>query len=283
MKTPVYILLLISLLIVSCETVNEPSVDLSDIPFVVEGWIEDGQAPVVMVTHAVDLTVDEPSFENFVEKWCRVSIWDGNRQYILTSRINNDYTPSIIFTSSSLKGQVGHTYRLVVECEDRTLSSSATMLPAPKFERLVAESVADIDSLYSLRGFVSLETADDCFKFFVKTLSDGGRYFPSFLGTLSARDYDVDRGVVITRGKRAELDDDASEDFTHYFKSGDLVIVRVCSLEPVLYDFWHAYDANVSLSDNLFFTFGENLPSNIEGGLGYFAAYGSSERLIRLP
>ncbi len=283
MKASLFLPLLMPLLMIACETVDEPSVDSASIPFVVEGWIEEGQPPVVIVTHAVDLTVDEPSFENFVEKWCRVSIWDGERQYMLTSRINNDYTPSMIFTNSRLKGQVGHTYRLVVECEDRTLASTATMLPAPKFDGLIAERVAHSDSLYYLRGYVSPETADDCFKFFVKTLSEGGRYFPSFLGTISARDYDTTGGVVITRGKRAELDDDSAEEFTHYFKSGDLVLVRVCSLEPAIYDFWHAYDSNTYLSNNLFFTFGENLPSNIDGGLGYFAAYGSRERLISLP
>lgn len=266
----------------SCEKNDTEYLDPSSIPFVIEGWIEHGQPPVVMVTHAVDLTEDTPSFDNFIEKWCKVSIWDNDKQYLLTARIDDSYTPSLIFTTSRLKGEVGHTYRLAVECYDRTLSATATMSAAPKIERLVAEKYSDSDSLYSLRAFITPGNNDQRFKFFVKVIGTDGRYYPSFLSTLSAQNYDLTSGAVITKGKRVDLKEN-SGDISHYFKSGDIVLVHVCSLEAEIYDFWNSYDNTISLSDNLFFTFNENLPSNIVGGLGYFAAYGMDEGLIRIP
>lgn len=275
-------LILAAILCFSCEKSGNDSLDPASIPFVVEGWIEQGQSPVVMVTHAVDLTSDKPSFDNFIEKWCKVSIWDNGTQHLLTARIDNSYTPSLIFTSSRLKGEIGHTYKLTVECYDRTLSSVTTMSSAPRFEKLVAEKVAGNDSLYSIKAYVEPGTNGERFKFFIKVLGSDGRYYPSFLATLTANDYDPACGVTITKAKRLDLKEE-SEEFTHYFKSGDLVIVHVCSLQSEIFDFWQSYDNATSLSDNLFFTFDENLPSNIEGGLGYFAAYGMDEALIRIP
>jgi len=39
----------------------------------------------------------------------------------------------------------------------------------------------------------------------------------------------------------------------------------------------------VLMSGNLFFTFADNCPTNIDGGLGYWAAYGSSLSIINIP
>ena len=73
-----------------------PAMPDGPMPLVVEGWIEEGMAPIVMVTRAVDLTTDTASFDGFVEKWARVSIYDGEERYMLTGRINNDYMPPCI-------------------------------------------------------------------------------------------------------------------------------------------------------------------------------------------
>ena len=278
------ILPFISLIIIlsACESTDIEPIDPADIPLVVEGWIEEGQNPVVMVTHAADLTVDEPSFDNFVEKWCRVSIYDDDRQYVLTGRLNNNYTPPLIFTSTRLKGRAGHTYRLTVETEDRVLTSSVTMTAPPHLDSLRAERVPGNDSLYSIRAFV---TPGECkyMKFFVKALPDESRYYPSFLGTIATEEYDPTEGIVITRSKRSEFNDSVAESFTHYFEPGQTVLVHACSVQPEVFRFWQVYDATVSLSENLFFSFNSNLPGNIDGGLGYFAGYGSSERAIRIP
>lgn len=64
---------------------------------------------------------------------------------------------------------------------------------------------------------------------------------------------------------------------------GSRISVRVCSIEPAIYDFWTAYDSNISLSQNLFFTFAGNCPGNVKGGLGYWGAYGTSKRSITIP
>ena len=263
----------------SCEpdtTLTETTVT----PLVVEGWIEDGAAPMVIVTHAVDLTQGTPSFDGFVEKWARVSVFDGDTQYLLTGRINNDYTPSFIFTSSRLKGKPGHTYRLLVETEERTLEATATLPDAPAIASLEAVPLPDNPDLYSIQAYVANPEDNRYYKFFTKTNGTDPHFYGSFLGTFAGKEYSPTEGYTITRGIHGGYN---SDEFSHYFTHGEQVTVKLCTLESHIYDFWKIYDSNVSLSSNLFFTFSHNCPSNIEGGLGYWAAYGSAFRTIRIP
>lgn len=268
-----------TLLLAAC--VGSDIEPVGPLPLVVEGWIEEGQPPVVMLTHAVDLTGDVASFDDFVEKWARVSIFDGDTRYILTGRVNNAYTPSFIYTSSRLKGRIGHTYRLLVETETDTLEAFATMLPRPDLVRLEAVRVEDSDSMYSIRAYVDNLRPDGYYKLFSRDFSQDERYYATFTGNFAGYSYNPDEGITVTRGIHSTFED--KDAFSHYYKAGSRVSVKACSLEPEIYEFWRVYDSSVSLSGNLFFTFAENCPSNISGGLGYWVAYGTSQRTIVIP
>ncbi len=287
-KSILYILYILSLLSLSACENQDPSMSDQSMPIVVEGWIENGVSPVVMVTHAVNLTADSVSFDNFVEKWCRVSVYDGDTRYLLTGTVNKDYTPSFIFTSSSLKGKTGHAYRLLIEFEARTIQSTSTIMDAPVISRLEPIAVEDNDTLFSIRAFVSGIDPERHYKIFVKSGKEDSRYYGSFLGTFSGNEYDDFKGLTITKGIHAVHDEDA---FSHYFSKGDVVRVKIASMQPEIYNFWKIYDNTVSLSNNLLFTFTSNLPTNLvltdsdadtPAPLGYWAAYGISESVIRL-
>lgn len=271
----------------SCEN-TDPDISAVNMPVVVEGWIENGASPIVIVTRAVNLSSDSASFDNFVEKWCRVSVFDGDSRYILTGKVNKDYTPSFIFTSQSLKGITGHEYRLTVEFEDQTIESSSSILEPPVISRLEPIAVENNDSLFSIRAFVNGIDPDKHYKVFVRSGKDDSRYYGSFLGTFSGNEYDDSEGLTITKGIHASYDEDS---FSHHFSKGDLVRVKIASLQPEIYHFWKIYDNTVSLSNNLLFSFTSNLPSNLllsdsqpgnPDPLGYWAAYGISESVIRL-
>lgn len=271
----------------SCEN-TDPDISAVNMPVVVEGWIENGASPIVIVTRAVNLSSDSASFDNFVEKWCRVSVFDGDSRYILTGKVNKDYTPSFIFTSQSLKGITGHEYRLTVEFEDQTIESSSSILEPPVISRLEPIAVENNDSLFSIRAFVNGIDPDKHYKVFVRSGKDDSRYYGSFLGTFSGNEYDDSVGLTVTKGIHASYDEDS---FSHHFSKGDLVRVKIASLQPEIYHFWKIYDNTVSLSNNLLFSFTSNLPSNLllsdsqpgnPDPLGYWAAYGVCESVIRL-
>jgi len=248
-------------------------------PLVVEGWIEEGQSPMVILTRAVDLSLPSPSFDDFVEKWARVSVFDGDIRYVLTGRINHGYTPSFVYTSARLKGEVGHTYRLFVETETDTLEAVATMLPAPDLMPLEAvHADGQPDSLYAVRARIDgAVPRDGLYKMFARAQPGEDRFYGSFMGTFRAVDYDSVAGITVTRGIHSMYSD---EEFSHFYTVGTRVTVKICSLQPEIYDFWRTYDNCVSLSQNLFFSFAGDCPSNISGALGYWAAYGASSRTI---
>lgn len=260
----------------STDTPQNPGVP----PLVVEGWIEEGMAPVVMVTRAVDLTADTASFDGFVQRWARVSIFDNGKQYMLSGHTDKNYMPPFIFTTSRLHGEVGHTYRLLVETDTDTVESTATLLPAPGLKKLVAIPENEDSTLFSIQAYVEgLDEGAGC-KLFARVENEDTRFYPTFLGTFLNSQYDSEKGWNVTRGVHSSYSD---AEFSHFFSAGDRVAIRACSLQPSLYEFWNVYDANISLSQNLFFTFSGNCPSNIDGGLGYWAAYGMVQRAIRIP
>lgn len=274
MHLPFKYLITVALTVLSFTSCHEDEPEMSgETPIVVEGWIERGEAPVVMVTRAVDMTADSPSFDDFVEKWCRVSILDNGTQHILSGKIDKDYTPSFVFTSSRLHGETGHTYTLRIETETDTIESTSILTPTPIIESITPVMIEGSDSLFKLNMRIKDIDPQAYYKVFTKTHELESRFFSAFLGTFTGRDYDPENGFDITRGVHSSFDDDL---FNHYFQKGDRVTVKLCTMEQSLFDFWKIYDNNVSLSGNLFFTFAENCPHTFSNALGYWAAYGMS-------
>lgn len=264
-----------------CEDAYDTAYMEGRMPLVVEGWIEEGEPPIVMVTRALDLNDEDVRLEDAVEKWCRVTVFDDGQPYVLTARRNTDYNPNFIFTSSRLKGKPGHTYRLLVETDDTVASAEARLVPSASISRLEALPVEDSDTLFSLRVYLDNVDTEAYYKLFCKGPTDR-RHFPSFLGNLSGSLYDDAVGVSVSRGiHSAFLEDQYS--FSHFFSSGEKVEVKLCSIDRPLYDFWNAYDLNVSLSSNIFLSFVSDCPGNVAGAKGYWAAYGSSLKVCRIP
>ncbi len=271
--------LLVTCLLGACESSDEPPVELP--PLVIEGWIEEGESPVVTVARAIMLEDADSSLTHYIEKWARVSIYDGERRYLLTGKVDRDYTLQFVYTTSRLRGQMGRTYRLVVETDRDTVEAITTMQPAASIESLTPEKIDTPDGDdYLLRLKLRNVDPESRYKIFTKVVDRDKTFHGSFLGTFTGAEYNPDRGITVSSGINSTYD---KEEFTHYFKSGETVYVKLCSLDEPAYLFWKAYDSAVSLSGNLLFTFPQNCPTNILGGFGYFAAYGSSFRSIRIP
>lgn len=174
MKPLSLISLFLILLLASCESVSEPQLDTR--PLVVEGWIETGANPIVTVAHALDLKEGSVNIGDYVEKWCRVSIYDGDKRYLLTGKINNDYPTSFIYTSSQLRGQRGHSYRLLVESESDTVEAVSTIMPAASISSLKAEKVEGVEGAYTLKLFLNNIDPDGMYKVFVRVMAEA-KYF----------------------------------------------------------------------------------------------------------
>ena len=68
-----------------------------------------------------------------------------------------------------------------------------------------------------------------------------------------------------------------------YFTSGDEVSIKFCTMSEDVYKYWEDFEDVSSLSLNPFFPVTRKIRSNIKGGLGYWAGYGSTYYSVQIP
>ena len=97
---------------------------------VVEGWIESGSAPVVILSKTFTVTTEEKidEDETIVLPWGKVVVSDGTESVVLTGDYDDQYLPPYIYSSSKIKGVPGRTYYLTVEYGNRILTAQTTFL-----------------------------------------------------------------------------------------------------------------------------------------------------------
>lgn len=280
MKIIEYLCVILPVVLAACESVPEPQA--GDPPLVVEGWLNEGEAPLVIVTRAVDMADTLGDFADVVEKWCRVTvIEDGEREVTLVARKNGAYMPSFVYTSTRIKGKVGHRYALRVEAYDTVAVAETALLPSARISRLEAEPVSD--GRYKVRAWLDGLEPAACYKLYCRSIGKEKHMYPALMGNVSAADYDPEHGVIIGRGIRTSLADEEAEAFSHEFESGETVVVGLYRIAPEVAEFWKVYDANVSLSGNMFFSFAGDCPGNVTGAKGYWSAQGVVEAAIAIP
>ena len=119
------------LLLCGCSDVKLPA---SEPVLVIDGWIENGKGPVVIVTTSVparDTLGNAEDLQKYVVTWTKVTVSDGEREVVLTGMMNDDYYPPYIYTTSYIKGEAGKTYTLKVEEYDGRSVTAVTTIPEP--------------------------------------------------------------------------------------------------------------------------------------------------------
>lgn len=199
--TRIFLTIAVTLITGACA--DEPRPDLSsDLPVVVEGWIDEGEHPIVMITRAIDLTKPMDSLENYVEKWWRVSIDDGSKRYYLTARLNRDYIPSFVYTTPRLRGKAGGEYRLIIETGDTVITASTRILPHVAIDSLKVSTTANCDTLRQINAFIGKDPdgISPRFKFFSRVINRERRFYSSFLGTFERSAYNPLTGFSVSKG-----------------------------------------------------------------------------------
>lgn len=255
----------------------------SDPQIVVEGWIEEGGSPVVMVTTTVPVTAtltDISELEKYVVNWAKVTVSDGDEEIVLTGMKNNDYFPPYIYTNSFMKGKAGKTYTLTVEYSGRTVTASTTIPPHRNLEFIKVKKASDREGLFYLTGGLKDNpVTKDYYKVFTKVRNKDKTYVSSFLGLTD--DDILDEGINEIPINNGTGTIDGKMDT--YFTSEDFVYVRFCTLDKKAWEYWNDFEEVQSLTSNPLFPVSTDIRSNIKGGLGYWAGYGTSYYKVSIP
>lgn len=94
MRKLLFLISVMGLFTASCDI----SQDSPDVPsgLVVEGWIEDGGFPIVLLTRSMPVNeeyLDPDTLNDYLVKWAKVSVTDGNDTVVLTGKYDKGYFP----------------------------------------------------------------------------------------------------------------------------------------------------------------------------------------------
>jgi hypothetical protein len=264
----------------SCNENLEYNVQDPDDMIVIDGWIENDQYAKVLLTRNTPYfsSLDSASLRELVLSRAKVTLTDGERSEILTLRRNNDYFPPFVFTGSEIRGEVGKTYTLTAEYGGR-LASGSTTIPAP----VILDTIYYVNKQNTDSGTIYLEFRDPPFeknyyRILTKILGMDPNYYSSMIMAISDEFFSGQEfGFTIYRGQRSYISAGTNE----YFKIGDTVSIKFCTIDEAHYDFWSSFQDEILNTGNPFASSLSVIKSNIKGdGLGIWGGYGVSHYMM---
>lgn len=279
-KNVLYILVLS--LIVACDK-SEFSTRKDYVPkFVVEGWIEDGQYPHVILTHNLPFftSVDSAQLSEVVIRYAKVTVSDGINTEILTGGKDANYFPSFVYKGTQFKGQVGKIYYLTIEYAGFTLTAQTT-IPKPVAFNKIWFVPKDNNKQQLQVEFTDNAVEKNYYKIYTK-LDSGKRFIPSLLSNYDDKFFNgKDYTLQINRAPENNL----TVKHDAFFNTGDTVLVKFATMPKEGYDFWSTFQDEVLNSSNPLIGSTGKIKSNINGmGIGIWCGYGANiYRVIAKP
>jgi hypothetical protein len=277
------IVLFFCVVLLSC---NQDDFDKSiniESKIVVEGWIEAGDYPQVILSRSIPVAtpVDSATILNHVIRSAKVTVSDGQKQEVLKLKRNNDRIPPFVYYGSEILGEVGKNYTLKIEYLDRVIQAITTI---PK-SVVLKKAIYIKDNPKDTTGYVFVEFEDPILEknyYQVATRIDKEEpvFVPAFYGNLNDDSFtsasvsmQINRGVLIFPKTK----------FKPYFTDGDLIHVKLRTLNKDAFDFWNDWQNEIVNGRNPIYPSNTSLKSNIKGGLGIWAGYGQSIISIQTP
>lgn len=260
----------LGLCLASCD--KEPGLDQSCL--VVEGWIEDGGFPVVILTQSVPaFTKYKPQdvLKDYIVRWAWVAVTDGTDTVVLTGKYAPGYFPPFIYTTSRMRGQSGKSYTLIVKNGHMQATATTTIPARPSNGTFKVEPCEDNDSLYQIIAcFKDDPATKNYYQFFTRVGLSTKQYLASYLGSVDDAILGPETRMPVYRGHHM-----TNDSYTPYYTLHDSVSVKFAQVDEAAYQFWDGYTKLLSLSGNLFLSSHSSLLTNIDGGMGYWCGYGA--------
>ena len=263
---------------VSCTPQQVPR----DPVIVLEGWIEEGGHPTVMLHTTINFTEDTDNLEELVSEKIiylgKVTVSDEETSVVLTGRIDTAYLPPYTYTSVHIIGEPGKTYHVEAEYGGKTVSATTTIPPKAVFDSISVEALPEKPGFFRLTGFLTGKDAGSG-KYVVFYRHKGEKQYRNCLhgvaSSLSADASGVIRMPIYKNMTGTTLVDNDSLS-TRFFRLGDTLDVKIAAVDDVTYRFWESFASLTITSALPFLPVNENIFTNVSGGRGYWCGYGSS-------
>lgn len=268
-------------LFASCEKDIEIKVPETEKKLVVEGHVEQGELPYVILTKTASFfqATDSLSLVNSLVLNATVVVNDGFSSDTLKLTLDPNYFPPIVYKAQTMTGVIGRTYNLSITTDGKVYTAS-TLIPQP----IPLDSVwfmlqGTSDSL----GFAWAHLSDppglgNAYRWFAKRLDKdetfiapiGSAFDDKFIEGKSF-DFAYNRGEL----PNSEAPDDNNEE-QGYFKKGDTIVVKFCTTNHADFEFYRSFEVEASNNGNPFAA-PTSIKTNISNdGRGVWGGYGVS-------
>jgi len=289
-----------ALFLISCEKEVKINLTSGTSQLVVNGQIESGQPPFVVLTRSIGYfsKVDLKTLQNSFIHDAVVKVSDGSREITLREYnfdSSNGTTAARFYfytldiddpTVRDFMGQTGFSYTLSIVSEGRSYSST-TKIPNPKgvdsIVAVVPQAVpAKAPTAMQLIVYYSdPDTPGNAVRYFTKRNSE-----PYYPGPNSVFDDAIVNGTRNSQyplqagSRRSNVD---FSDSTGYVFRGDTVTLKWAAIDRSVYNFYLTYEYAIGTVGNPFAS-PINVQTNMSNGaLGIWAGYGSTYTTIVVP
>lgn len=289
-------ILMISLLF-SCQTEIDIDIPQYHDKLVVEGYIETGKAPVVMLSRSVPYfsTIDINTLMNNVlinNAVITVTSSDGISE-TLRLTISEEYPLLLAYTGTgrTLVGEPNKRYDLKIEWEDKTYTASTTIPESFQLDSLWLYPFGRTeDSISTVRILLSDDPSQtNYYQFLVKVHGKNLRdrlwvytlppVFDDATFNGLTFNYEILRSTPSTLFAAMLSDEEKREYYRIYYRPGDTIFVKSSLMDYNSYRFWSTAMSEISFGQNVFMSpppIESNIRSNTgEKVLGSWCGYGS--------
>ncbi len=301
-----FLLMLTSSFIWSCEEDIAINIPAGEEQMVVQGYIEQGASPFVLLTRSVPVFsgVDPAQLAATFVTGARVSVSHGGQTYLLNEVKVQDLPiaeqqifaeqfginlqtippekniPLTVYTTAGLKGALQQQYDLHIEVAGQVLTATTTIPRVTPVDSLWfrPHPVAAQDSLVTLwYRYSDPAGLGNNIRYF--TRRNGGAFYPGYFTSVLTDEFVNGRTIdfPLERGwpKSVKVDVDTYS----YFRRGDTVELKWAALDYPHYQFWFTLEADRASNGNPF-GFPTTIRSNINGGLGIWGGYAVSRHVV---
>lgn len=303
----------------ACEKEIKLNIKNNPNEIIVEGHIENGLPPYVILTKSISLydNININKLGNFFVHGATIIVSNGNdsvqlveynssilqtlpdsiaialaAQFGIQIDSAGDFPDVSIYTvgltDTNFIGEIGKQYDLRIEVDNQYLTST-TSIPQPVyFDSLWLmphPNAAFADSFFQVYGWLKDPPAfGNYYRYFTKADNQ-----PFLISNQSVFDDNFFNGkafqIFIPKGKPIGSNpSDFNFNTDGYWDIADSVCtVKLCQIDKAHYDFWRTLEANRSSQGNPFGSF-VLVKSNIKGGKGVWGGYGSiTGSYVRVP
>ena len=280
MRAIVCFIVFVAAMLTSCD---EDHLAVTQPQLVVEGWIEDGGYPVVIVTSSIPISEEympAETLSDYIVRWATVTVYCGEDSAVLTGKYDKGYFPPYIYTTSRMKGEQGKNYSLKVEYKDMVATATTTIPPRPDVIRFRLEKCEDSDTMYQVKAvFTDNKEEKNYYQLFSKVGAENKQYLASYLGSIDDDVLGDTTEVAVYRGHEVL----STMEYTPYFRPNDTISVKLSQIDEASFHFWDDYIKILSLSHNPFMAPQRSIRYNIVNGSGYWCGMNSVKDYFVIP